>query len=145
MHTMAIYGPAALSCSPPKSKEYSVDGACCLTKTTTGDSMSSAAFPCPTLSKRDQADESRHCATIKDTDLCSMRKTCARLPCKNENYICASYMQTFRLTLHSQFGIREAHGASGSLDLPAGTKVCCALHIKTCLRKYQLLPHSTIC
>jgi hypothetical protein len=117
-----------------KSEEYTVDGTCCLTKNTTRELMSSAAFPCPTLSKRDQADGTKHCATTKDAHLCSMRETCARLPCKNENYSCASYMQTFGLTLHSPFGIREAHGDSGSLDLPAGTNVCCALHIKADFR-----------
>jgi hypothetical protein len=134
-----IYGPVALSRSPPKSEEYTVDGACCLTKITPRAFMSSTALPCPAFSKRDQADETKHYATTKDTHLCSMRETCARLPCKNEKYACALNMQSDGLILHSQFGTEEAHGASGSLDLPAGTNVCRASHIKACCRRGRLL------
>jgi hypothetical protein len=100
MRITRTHGATALSCSPPKSKEYSVDGASRLMKITTRVSMSSAAFSCPALSKRDQANETKHCATTKDTHLGSMREICARLPCKNEDYICASYMQSIGSTLH---------------------------------------------
>jgi hypothetical protein len=97
--------------------------------------MSFAAFPCPALSQIDQADETKHYATIKASHSGAMRETCARLACKNEKYACALNMQSVGLILHSQFGTEEARGTSGSLDLPAGTNVCCALHIKACCRR----------
>ncbi|KAH8635862.1 hypothetical protein IG631_07696 [Alternaria alternata] len=64
----------------------------------TGVNMSSAAFPCPALSARDQADKTKYDTTTKDYDFITMRETSAHLPCKNENYTAATSMQSIGST-----------------------------------------------
>lgn len=145
MHITRAHGAAALSCLPPKSRKYTVDGACCFTKTLLELPSAALLFPCPALSRRDQAGETKHYVTTKDSRSGAMRETCARLPYKNEKYACASYMQSVGLTLHSQFGTGRAHDAFRSMELPGATTVCSALRIKACFRRGRLLfPHSTI-
>jgi hypothetical protein len=74
-------------------------------KNTARTCMSSAAFSCPTLPKRDQADETKHYVTTKDTYSGPMRETRARLPFKDENYTGAIFMQSWGSTLYLQSGM----------------------------------------